>query len=474
MLITLGYQTLSDPIGKDVSIPNKHLVDIPNKYLVDIQRYQLHLTYVPIFDEVTTKYASNMGNRKGLNWEKKLNINDKLVSYKDNESILRNEMERKGNVKLAFNETHSNIASAIPVNSIINDNLYITTCNYFIRNDVVEVEYVVQENFILQNEDIRLPVSFERYNIPYEYVKREVYLENYLIFSKYQNFKYTNEIKSSNLDFIKYNLFSKNIDNNNKINKIMYGLVDIDNRSYLMRMAWVKSRFTMMIHGKFLDNYVAGIQRYSGIDDNPINRKLYSTPLSYTNGNGKFDLINSFQLGYNTSNELRLALENGDDYNLNLFPFGIIDGSKVNFNVNLINYQETIAINKDAGEQVSITLSNYLQNENEELKFYEFLEINKIGILNEDIFLNDDLLLSDINYSDYEYSFDYIIEEFVYNSFRVKILNVDVSEFDKGIVLLNETNNVTSLVGIVKTPTVIENYLEFYIYTSRNGFYQKD
>ena len=49
----------------------------------------------------------------------------------------------------------------------------------------------------------------------------------------------------------------------------MYGLVDIDNRSYLMRMAWVKSRFTMMIHGKFLDNYVAGIQRYSGIDDDP-------------------------------------------------------------------------------------------------------------------------------------------------------------------------------------------------------------
>ena len=145
----------------------------------------------------------------------------------------------------------------------------------------------------------------------------------------------------------------------------------------------------------------------------PINRRLYSTPLSYTNGNGKFNSINSFQLGYNTSKELRLALENGDDYNLNLFPFGIIDGSKVNFNVNLINYQETIAINKDAGEQVSITLSNYLQNENEELKFYEFLEINKIGILNEDIFLNDDLLLSDINYSDYEYSFDYVVEEFL-------------------------------------------------------------
>ena len=125
----------------------------------------------------------------------------------------------------------------------------------------------------------------------------------------------------------------------------------------------------------------------------------------------------------------------------------------------LFRSQETIAINKDAGEQVSITLSNYLQNENEELKFYEFLEINKIGILNEDIFLNDDLLLSDINYSDYEYSFDYVVEEFAYNSFRVKILNVDVSEFDKGIVLLNETNNVTSLVGIVKTPTVIDNYL---------------
>ena len=63
-IIELAYQVLPDPIGKNV-----RPIDI---VLKDISNYTLDLTYVPIFTEITTKYTSNMPNRKALNWEKEI------------------------------------------------------------------------------------------------------------------------------------------------------------------------------------------------------------------------------------------------------------------------------------------------------------------------------------------------------------------------------------------------------------------
>ena len=175
MIIMLAYQQVS-------SLPT--IEPKPDINLGDIANYVLDITYCPIFDDITTKYVSNMENRKGLDWEKKLNIKDRTISYQENEEVLRNEMETKGNVKTLFNDIYSAFDGSIPVNSIVNDNLYITSKKTVIRRGVYEVEYLLQENFILQSEDIRLPVEFERYNVPYEYVEREIMLENHIIFSK--------------------------------------------------------------------------------------------------------------------------------------------------------------------------------------------------------------------------------------------------------------------------------------------------
>ena len=219
MIISLAYELVNDVYNVDEPKPDIELKDIIN--------YELILTYCPIFDEITTKYSSNMANRKALNWEKKLNIKDRVVSYQNNEEILRNEMERKGNSKIVYRDVVGSVAETIPVNSIINDGLRVSNKALTIGKNRVEVEYVLQENLIIQNEDIRLPVEFERYNVPYEYVDREIMIENYLIFSKRLLPKYIGEKNASSREFIE-TIFLGTGD----IEGPIYGKVNIDGRTY--------------------------------------------------------------------------------------------------------------------------------------------------------------------------------------------------------------------------------------------------
>ena len=53
-------------------------------------------------------------------------------------------------------------------------------------------------------------------------------------------------------------------------------------------------------------------------------------------------------------------------------------------------------LNKDAREKVSITYTSYLQSETNDIKFYNFKAITKLGVLTNDIELTDDLVLKDI------------------------------------------------------------------------------
>ena len=84
-----------------------------------------------------------------------------------------------------------------------------------------------------------------------------------------------------------------------------------------MRVSKLETRFTMILAGKFLDNYVAGIQRYSNEEE----QRIYTIPLSYTDGNGKFNVLKNLEIGYNESVEdLRLGLAGGAPYNIKNVP----------------------------------------------------------------------------------------------------------------------------------------------------------
>ena len=459
MLIVLAFQQLQDPFGTNLSTE-------PNVSLADTMGYMLELTYVPIFNELTTKYVSNMPNRKGLNIEKKMNTTNKTISYQENESILRNEMELKGNVKELYSDVYSSISEVIPYNSIVNDNIYITSRVMTISKNVVEVDYILQENFIIQNDDIGLPVNFERYNVPYDYVKRELMLENHLIFSKLLTFKYSNEPSGSTVEFLWNTLFSKGKQNN--VNGTLYSLSQLDERLFIMRMAKLETRFTMVLSGMFSDNYNAGNQRYANYDEN----KYYTTPYRYTDGHGRVNVLNKLVIGYsNIENIKRIQRQGFRNYDLELYPAGNYDGYDVDLNVSLIDKNEPLLIYKDAGEQIAITHTSYLENETEDLKFYSFKQINKIGVLLNDIYLNDNLTIDDVNYSDTTNIFSFDIEQVVLNTYQVNVKGLNVNDYNVGIVFINEERGNNTLVGIIKQPEVYHNDIIFYINNSQYGYY---
>lgn len=453
LLIVLAYTQVIDVFGNKLTPPNLKLADIAN--------FTLDLTYVPIFDEITTKYLSTMDERKGLDWEKKLNIRDKIVSYEINEQVLRNEMEQKGNEKIGFTEYYDLISNSIPVNSIINDNYYITSKQIKINKNKVEVDYIAQKDFILQNDDIRLPVEFERYNVPYEYAERELLIDNTLVFLK----EYSPKYLGSNLTtrtFIE-KVFLTPTD---ELEGTLYAKVDIDGNKFLMRTAKIDSRFTMIFKCSFLDNYTAGIQRYlSGIH----RERFYTIPLRYTDGNGKFELLSNLEIGYNTSEpDLRLKREDNEPYDLKLFPAGEYGGKEAIFNVKLVDLREPLMLNKDAREKVSITYTSYLQSETNDIKFYNFKAVTKLGVLTNDIELTDDVVLKDINYSDFGGSFTTSLTTVIPGVFKVKITSDDILDFENGIVLINEEQKRQTLVGVIKEPIINGNDLEFVIASSIN------
>ena len=465
LIIMLAFEVLQDPLTATEPKPDVELKDIAN--------YELQITYCPIFTEVTTKYVSNMKNRKALNWEKKLNLKDRTISYQNNEEVLRKEMEKKGNVKILYSDVNRSIAETIPVNSIVNDNLYVTSKKLIIHNKFVEVEYVLQENFILQNEDIRLNVEFERYAVPYEYVEREIMIENHMIFSQTELYQYFGESFAVDQAFILRTLLGKGIREIDKIDGALYSKQFIDSNPYLMRVAKLESKFTMMLNGKFTDNYSAGSQRYEGANPN----LLYNEPLRYTNGNGKFNIFNNFEIGFNNNAEvLRLQREEFLDYDVKMFPAGTYKGYKAHLNVKLINMQETLALNKDARERISFTHTSYLETNNEsDIKFYSFKPITNIGLIQDpNIYLNDDLTLERINYVKFTSNFSLSLTETTPNSFIVRITSQDANLFSNGIVLYNVDNNTQQLVGVIKNPVVTGDYIEFYIYTTRYGLYEDE
>src|SRR5690554_1252429 len=455
LLIVLAYTQVGNPFGANMPQPDINLSDMKN--------WELHLTYVPIFDEITTKYLSNMENRKNLDWEKKLNLRDRVISYENNEEILRNEMERKGNVKELFTEKYEKLSDSIPVNAIVNDNLYVTSKQASIYNNLVEVEYVLQKNFILQNEDIRLPVEFERYNVPYEYVRRELQIENHIIFMREYDQKYDYATYGSTKQFFEEVFLNENY----PLDGTLYAKMNIDERLYLMRVGKLDTRFTMILSGKFLDNYTAGLQRYVGANEN----ELYSIPLSYTDGQGKFNLLKDLEIGYNNSIEpLRLKRLGNEPYDVKQFPVGEYDNLEVDLNVKLIDLKNDLMMMKDAREQVSITHTSYLQNETQEIKFYRFMPITNLGFMIRDVELSDDLKLFDIDYEDFNFSYSFEIEEMsVENSYKVKVISDDIDYFELGIVFINEFDGQYTLVGALKNPIINGNVLEFYVSTTRTG-----
>lgn len=445
-LIMLAYQ--------EAGVPSNNLGQTEIK-LSDIMNFELDITYAPIYKELTTKHMSNMEERRGLLFEKKFNMNDKTVSYADSATVLRKEMESKGNVKDIYVEHFNKIEDIIPTNVIINDNLYVS--NAIISIDkYIKVEYLLQKNFILQSEDIRLPVSFEPYNIPYEFVNREIMIDNHLMFNTKNTTRYGGDEYSANEDFLR-EVFINGTD------KVIYANLELDfEKKYLMRLGKLTSGFSMILTGKFLDNYSAGTQRWFGSDG--VGDYFYSQPLRYTDSYGRVERVENVIIGYdNQENYIK-------NYDLLKFP----DGNSVSEFDNLFFNEIDLAIKKDAREGISLVHTSYLESEVNDIKFYNFSPITQIGWLLDEIEFVDDLSLQDIRYVEYDEAISSITITQLNNPNHFMItVNLDgfnETDFPNGITLFNNGE----LVGLIKNAEWNGNSFNFYISSTRYGYDEEE
>lgn len=473
LLLCLAYEHLMAQYGYDV---NDFTSYSPSAELDKIINLQLTLTFVPYHKEITTKFISNKQDRNGLNYQKKLNISDRTIDYKESQLVLSNEMNKKGNVQKFVTKKYKTLDEVIPVGSIINDGKYVVSSKRLVlHNEMVECEYTLDSEILNQNTDIGLSVDYEAYNVPYEYVLREVFIDNHLIFSKSSTSDYNGEPMGCNITLLQ-DIFAENIINDLTLNKEIYANITIGyeevgatTNNLFMNIKKLTSRFSMILGGNFIDNYSAGSQRYMvSVGGENI---WYSQPYRYTDYRGRFDNLSYVFLGYNPNERYRID----DNYNLNLFP----DTDGYSILRPLYNNNDSHVMLKDSREAIAINHHTYLETIDDDIKFYEFMTVNAFGSLRGDLNLTDNLQLEDIDFTYWEtipisISFTSITNGFIV---KVSIPTQDVNLYDinlsDGIVLLNTDGKSLDMIGIVKTPTItttpIETYFEFYIYSTRYG-----
>ena len=306
-----------------------------------------------------------------------MNVGEKVISYQDNADVLVKEMEKKGNNKIITSQNYNSFTDSIPTLAIVNENLYITNKSIQIHNSIVNVDYILQENYVLQNEDIRLSVGYDRYLIPYEYTQREIIIENHLIFSRVLDTSYNSDMKGSESDFLIATMFPDEYLERGDINSFLYALLRLkyiqnDNeivKNVLMRIAKLESRFNLVLTGKFLDNYSAGNQKYLGSIGTTYNLE-FTQPYKYTDYAGKVSVVDKIEIGYTESdfegvtNQARLVNEDQGpysgyvDYDFNLFP----EGETAYLHTKLFNETSNHLLLKDAREAIALNYISFFNN----------------------------------------------------------------------------------------------------------------
>lgn len=455
-LITTNFSETYNPSGFDFN---------------SIIGMRLELTFVPYHKEITTKYLSENSDRSGLNYEKQVSISDKSIDYKENENILRNEMDKKGNTTITITKKYESLSEVIPASSIINNGQYVVRASRITMMDnLVECEYTLDKFLLNQNNDIGLSVEYSPYEVPYEYVQREIFIDNHLLFSRTFNSEYLTDVKSCNLALLQ-DIFTETATTN--LNKEIYSKVvikhsDNSERTIRVKMNKITGKSSMILGGGFVDNYSAGNQRF--MNEVSGSYLWYSQPYRYTDYRGKVKEVKNIDIGYTPNVRFNI----NDSYNVDTFPIDSYTNSR-----KLYNSSEVIGLDKDSREALYFNYHTYLRTIDDNVRFYNFMTINAIGTLNDanSVNLTDDLDLDKISYKYYDGVVPTVsIINPVDNNFVMEIYinpalypNPDQAQLSQGIVLLNKTGNTITLVGIIKNPILELTSTTLNIFATRYG-----
>jgi len=471
LLICLAHEYIMDNYGKITSDFNDFE---PSEYpLSTISNFELELVFVPYHKEITTKYVSDKSDRKGLNYQKRLNVSDRTIDYKENELVLRNEMSRKGNIQKVISQKYASINETLAVGSIVNGGNYtISSKRMLINKNMVDCEYTLDSEYINQNTDVGLGVEYSRYNVPYEFVNREIFIDNHLIFSKTTTTDYASEPTSCTLQFLQ-DIFAKDTFNDYTLDKQIYSQMlithsDLSTRRIFMKMNKLTSKFSMILSGSFIDNYNAGNQKWNN------GSLIYSQPFRYCDYRGRVSKISELEIGYSPKQKYHID----NSYSINNFP----DNPSEYFALSrqMFISGDDFLLDKDARESIAVNHHTYLESVSDDVRFYNFNTVNAFGSLRDNLKLVDNLTIQDINFTYWEtIPISITFTSVANNGYRVDIsvptqdIVVYGIDLSKGIVLLNTDGKSLDLVGIVQTPTIITNpistTISVYVYNTRYG-----
>lgn len=489
MLVCLAVENemLENPNASTITAANPNVVFTNTA----IKNMQLYIKFVALQNELTTKFISGNEERKGLGYQKRLNVSDRVMAYDETEKTLLNEVNSKGNKKIYLTKTYANMSDSLPSGARISRGKYtITSKRLSLRNGAVECEYTLDEGYIIQNTKAGLSVQYDKYNVPYEYVNREIQIDNHIVFNNEPTDEYKLDPQSANIGFIN-KLFNGGFDGfvYAQLDSVFTQLETPVSVSSLMRLTKLEGNKTLIYTGKFIDNYSAGNQRWVGSYNNE-NDILITQPFKYGNYRGQVDEIKNVKIGYSSGNDYRLeaidSAYNVWDYPLDQFPSGnpysysLDETLSVNLDTLYYTSDEVHLINKDGREALLLNYHSFLESDKpSEIQWYSFKRVSKIGRLPSDIELTDNLTMEKINASLQVFN-NAIVKAVVFLShnsykFSVEVSGLTPSDFEGYSVAFINDDNEMELCGVVKNAdmTYVAPKLTINLYVSATRYGKK-
>lgn len=439
-----------------------------------ISNSTLEIEYCPIYEELSASFVTDRSNKVHTQFEKVVNVNNKVVSYEETENVLVNEMDNKGGLVKFSEIDYDSVDDVIPLNTKLNDGFTVTSIGLILSDNYVNAHYRVEENYALFSDDVGLETKYERYLVPYEYVNREIEIDNHLIFSNESFTHYALDERGCEVSFLE-DLFR------NGFNKDIYATYDLNYnqepiKRIVMRMGALQGRKTTQLVGMFSDNYSAGsrIVRVATSSDTPP--LVMSIPYRYTDIEGRVETIDNFSLG----ERLMLAKRGASSivYEPHYFPLGIKPDDPEYKTVILrpyFSHKNPVLLGKDARESLVINHKTYFNSTND-IKVLNIGEITGIGYQNE---LGENIVVSSVDSS------GITVGDISNNGFRV---HVDIGEpgdpipdYEKVVLFGSDirsgSTNFIPMIEInnpnygsrIKDGTIESYYVYFYVYTTRYG-----
>lgn len=285
--------------GNSAAYPDFSIKDTNDTTIQNLYNVEAEVTYSAL-NEFTYRSITNQKRKLGLKTEHRVNAQDKVSSYEDTTYYLTAEQSKKGNIVTSPTIIYPNIMSCLRTGVRLMNNIVITTRKLKVFEEYVECSYELTENFILQSDDVKLDIEYERYSVPYDFVWREVLIFSHMILGYSINTLYQlygNDVVDGEVSML--------------YNDMVFGLTPRENEAYLIvdmkyfvkpnglpiqsdRKALVKLHLlsndkNVSYIGKFVDNYSAGNQIFLQSQFN------YAEPFRYCDSLGKVRKI-SFEM----------------------------------------------------------------------------------------------------------------------------------------------------------------------------------